>query len=166
MAESYEPRATRPTLPSGYEVPTDEAGLQPWSHARTRLEQAQNFWVCTATRAGKPHAAPLWGAWVDDRLSFEGSPATRWGRNLSANPQASVHLERGSDVVIVERAILDEDDVGAALAERIASFAARYNGYRTQRRGFFILVPRGALAWSRFPHDATRWACDDAPGRA
>ena len=68
--------------------------------------------------------------------------------------------------MIVERAILDEDDVGAALAERIASFAARYNGYRTQRCGFFILVPRGALAWSRFPHDATRWTFDAAPDRA
>lgn len=61
-------------------------------------------------------------------------------------------------MVIVEGAILDEDDVGDALAERIAeSFAGRYNGYRSQSRGFFILVPRLAFAWSRFPHDATRW---------
>lgn len=163
MAMSHEPRASRPRFPQGYEVPTDKDGLLPWSHARARLEQAQNYWVCTATREGKPHAAPLWGAWIDDRLYFEGSPATRWGRNLSANPQASVHLESGSDVVIVEGAILDEDDVGEALAERIAaSFAARYNGYRTQARGFFILVPRLALAWSRFPADATRWTFEAA----
>lgn len=66
-------------------------------------------------------------------------------------------------MVIVEGAILDEDDVGEALAERIAaSFAARYNGYRTQARGFFILVPRVALAWSRFPADATRWTFETA----
>jgi hypothetical protein len=158
MTELHEPRASRPRFPQGYEVPTDESNLLPWSHARSRLEQAQNYWVCTATTEGKPHAAPLWGAWVDDRLYFEGSPATRWGRNLAANPQAIVHLESGSDVVIVEGAILDEDDVGEALAERIAaSFAVRYNGYRTQSRGFFILVPRVSFAWSRFPHDATRW---------
>lgn len=161
MTELHEPRASRPHFPQGYEVPTDETGLLPWSHARTRLEQAQNYWVCTATTGGTPHAAPLWGAWVDDRLFFEGSPATRWGRNLTANPQATVHLESGSDVVIVEGTILDEDDVGETLAERIAkSFAARYNGYRTQSRGFFILVPRVAFAWSRFPHDATRWTFD------
>lgn len=83
----HEPRASRPKFPQGYEAPTDEAGLLPWSHARTRLEQAQNYWVCTATREGKPHATPLWGAWVDDRLYFEGSPATRWGRNLPPTPR-------------------------------------------------------------------------------
>jgi len=65
-------------------------------------------------------------------------------------------------VVIVEGGILDVDDVGEGLAERIAaSFAARYNGYRTQGRSFFMLVPRGALAWSRFTADA-----DPAPIRA
>lgn len=95
-----EPRASRPRFPQGYDVPTDESSLLPWSHDRARLEQAQNYWVCTATTGGKPHATPLWGAWVDDRLFFEGSPATRWGRNLTANPHATVHLESGSDVVM------------------------------------------------------------------
>jgi hypothetical protein len=49
----------------------------PWSFARERLERAHNFWLCTASPAGRPHAAPIWGAWVDDRFYFEGSPATR-----------------------------------------------------------------------------------------
>jgi hypothetical protein len=112
----------------------------------------------------RPWPAPH-GACLEHRI--EGSPATRWGRNLTANPQATIHLESGSDVVMALRAdaerhrrghLLDEDNVGAALAERIAaSFAARYNGYRTQGRGFFILVRRVAFAWSRFPHDSTRW---------
>lgn len=39
---------------------------------------------------------------------------------------------------------------GAILDERIAdSFAARYNGYPTQSRGFFILA-RVAFAWSHY----------------
>jgi hypothetical protein len=38
-----EPRASRPRFPQGYEVPTDKTGLLPWSHARARLEQAQNL---------------------------------------------------------------------------------------------------------------------------
>jgi hypothetical protein len=158
MSAPAEPRASRPTFPSGYGVPTDHDSLLPWSHARGRLEQAKNYWVCTASPQGIPHAAPLWAAWVDDRLYFEGSPATRWGRNLTANPLASVHLESGSDVVIVEGAIEDVDDVGEALAARVAdAYAAKYDGYRSQSRGFFILVPQRALAWSRFPADATRW---------
>ena len=156
MAEQRDPEPSRPILPDGYGMPEGDVGLLPWTYARERLEKAKNYWLCTASPDGRPHAAPLWGAWVDDRLYVEGSPATRWGRNVVANPRAEVHLESGSDVVIVEGAILDEDDVGAALAERIAkSFAARYNGYRTQSRGFFILVPRVTFAWSRFPHDAT-----------
>lgn len=155
---SPEPQASRPTFPEGYQAPTNSDGLLPWSYACERLEQAQNYWVCTASLAGKPHAAPLWGAWVDDRLYFEGSPATRWGRNLTSNPYVSIHLESGSEVVIVEGSVEDIDDVGAELAERVGSvFAAKYNGYRSQGRGFFVLVPRLALGWSTFPADATRW---------
>ena len=155
---STEPRASRPSFPEGYRVPNGKEGLLPWSYARTRLEQAKNYWLSTASLDGRPHAAPLWGAWVDDRLYFEGSPATRWGRNIIANPQASVHLESGTEVVIVEGTIEDVDDVGAALFERIAdSFAARYDGYRSQARGFFVLTPHVALGWTQFPKDATRW---------
>ena len=158
MNKSAEPRAEHAGLPAGYGAPEL---LLPWSFARERLERAQNYWVCTASLDGLPHAAPLWGAWVDDRLYFEGSPATRWGRNLTANPRASLHLESGSEVVTVEGPIEDQDDVGAELAERVAdAFAAKYDGYRTQGRGFFILIPRVARGWSQFPKDATRWRFD------
>ena len=40
------------------------------------------------------------------------------------------------------------------------AFAAKYDGYRTQGRGFFVLIPRVALGWSAFPKDATRWRFD------
>lgn len=153
-----EPTAGRPSIPKGYQVPESSDELLPWSHARSQLESAKNYWICSATLDGKPHAAPLWGAWVDDKLYFEGSPATRWGRNITNNPQASIHLESGEHVVIVEGTIEDLDDVGEALAERVAdSFAAKYNGYRSQGRGFFVLTPRVAFGWTRFPSDTTRW---------
>ena len=157
------PHATRPMFPEGYGVPTDTADLLDWSVARAGLEQARNYWICTASRTGRPHATPLWGAWLESRLYFEGSPATRWGRNLTANPQVSVHLESGNQVVIVEGVVEDIDDVGRELAEQIAdSFAAKYDGYRSQNRGFFVLFPRSALAWTHFPVDATRWHFDHA----
>lgn len=158
MTSANDPQASRPTFPSGYQVPTHSEGLLPWSYARERLEQAQNYWVCTASLDGRPHGAPVWGAWVDSRLYFEGSPETRWGRNIVANPRVSVHLESGSEVVIVEGSVEDVDDVGAQLAERVGdAFAAKYNGYRSQGRGFFILVPRRAFGWTSFPADTTRW---------
>jgi hypothetical protein len=158
MLESPEPRASRARLPAGYRRPADPARLLPWRYAQERLERAQHYWICTASLTGRPHAVPLWGAWVDNRLYFEGSEATRWGRNLVANPWLSVHLESGREVVIVEGPVTDVDDVGAALAERVAAaYAAKYDGYRTGGHGFFILSPRVALGWSQFPHDLTRW---------
>jgi hypothetical protein len=155
VSDRNEPQASRSSLPEGYGEPEQ---LLPWSFARERLEQAKNYWICTASLDGRPHAAPLWGAWVDEKLYFEGSPATRWGRNITSNPRASIHLESGDQVVIVEGAIEDHDDVGEALATRVGdAFAAKYGGYRSQGRGFFVLVPRVVLGWSSFPKDATRW---------
>jgi hypothetical protein len=155
MSDRNEPQASRSSLPEGYGEPEQ---LLPWSFARERLEQAKNYWICTASLDGRPHAAPVWGAWVDDKLYFEGSPATRWGRNITSNPRASIHLESGDQVVIVEGAIEDHDDVGEELNGRVGdAFAAKYGGYRSQGRGFFVLVPRVVLGWSSFPKDATRW---------
>jgi hypothetical protein len=155
MPEQSGPQASHSSLPDGYGTPEN---LLFWSYACERLEQAQNYWICTASSDGRPHAAPLWGAWVDDRLYFEGSPATRWGRNLMANPRVSLHLESGSEVVIVEGSIEDHSAVDQVVPEHVAvAFAAKYDGYRTQGRGFFVLVPRLALGWTQFPNDATRW---------
>jgi hypothetical protein len=149
-----EPRASRPKLPEGYG--TIEA-LLPWSFARERLEQAQNYWICTASPGGKPHAAPLWAVWLDDRLYFDGHPATRWGRNIAANPQVTVHLENGNEVVTVEGVVEDVTAPGPELYQRVAAaYAAKYN-YTLPDHGFFVLHPDAALGWSRFPNDATRW---------
>jgi len=157
----HDPNASQALLPKGYGA---TEVLLPWRPARERLERALNYWICTASLDARPHAAPLWGAWVDDRLFFEGSPATRWGRDITANPRATLHLESGSEEVIVEGAIEDHDDVGKELAERVAdAFAAKYDGYRTQGRGFFILIPRVARGWSQFPRDATRWSFGQEP---
>jgi len=160
MSEQREPVAHQAALPAGYRTQAEPTML-PWSFARERLEQAKNYWLATASATGRPHAAPVWGAWIDDRLYFEGSPATRWGRNLVANPQLTVHLESGDQVVIVEGTVTDVDDVGVTLAERITGvFAAKYDGYQPQGRSFFVLTLRRAFGWRQFPADATRWQFD------
>jgi hypothetical protein len=80
---------------------------------------------------------------------------------VGANPQAVVHLESGDHVVMVEGTIEERDDIGPALAERIvAAFAAKYDGYQPQGRGFLVLAPHLAFGWSQFPNDATRWQFD------
>ena len=156
-----EPRASRPKLPEGYAVPKDGEGMLPWSYARTRLEQAKNYWVCTASLDGRPHATPLWGVWLDEQFFFDGHPATRWGRNILANPAMSLHLESGNEVVIVEGMVEDVAEPDRALYQRVAdAYEAKYD-YRPPDHGFFLLHPRTALGWTQFPGDMTRWTFDE-----
>jgi PPOX class probable F420-dependent enzyme len=145
-----------------YGVPETRDGMLPWRHAQERLERALNYWVCTTRPEGRPHAAPVWGAWVDDRLYFSTGSRTQRVRNLARNPAVAVHLESGSDVVIVEGVAELVTSLDAALYERVAaSFAARYDGYRpdppSAEGGWYVVRPQRALAWSTFPTDVTRW---------
>lgn len=157
-AQRSEPRARSVRLPQGYG--TSER-LLPWSYARQRLEQAQNYWLCTASPSAVPHAAPLWGVWLGEQLIFDGHPATRWGSNILANPHVSVHLESGVEVVIVEGTVEDVAEPGSAWYGRAAAaFKAKYN-YDLPDHGFFVLHPRMVLAWTEFPKDATRWVLAD-----
>ena len=68
-------------MPAGYGVPTDASGadLIPWSWAVERLSAAHNYWVCTARPDGRPHAAPVWGLWLEDAFWFSTNPRSQKG---------------------------------------------------------------------------------------
>lgn len=159
------PRARRLALPAGYEVAADDAGLLPWSRVAEWLARSRNFWLATTRPDGSPHVTPLWGAWMDGALYFDGIPTARWARNLAANPAAAVHLESGDDVAILEGVVEDIESVtDADLAGRIiAAWDAKYGRLHPEpaARGIFRLRPRAARAWTRFPDDATRWRFPD-----
>ena len=153
-----EPTRSRPHIP-GYGVPTSDEGLLPWSHVAERLEQARNYWVGTAGMDGRPHAVPVWGAWVDGALYFGAGPRT--GRNLAANPAVVIHLESGDDVVILEGTAEEVTNPDPSFVGRYAdAFAAKYD-WRPDTAGGYVLRPRVAYAWSKFPGDATRWRFGD-----
>lgn len=97
-----EPKASRPRIPREYGVTRDKKGLLPWSHVNERMTKAKQYWVCTVSPEGRPHATPVDGLWLDGRLYFGGSPKTRWMRNVAANPAVSIHLESASEVIILE----------------------------------------------------------------
>jgi hypothetical protein len=156
----------RARMPEGYGVPKSDAGLLPWSWAQERLEQALLYWVMTVRPDGRPHATPIWGAWVEDRFYFEGGPDTRRGRNLAANPAVGVHIERGDDVVIIEGMAEEITRPDPALAARlVAAFGAKYEpkyNYRPDPAlwdggGLYVVRPRVVLAWGEFPRTVTRW---------
>jgi PPOX class probable F420-dependent enzyme len=151
-----DPVAGRPKFAAGYGVPSDPEGMLPWSWVEQELEAARNYWIATVSPDGRPHAAPVWGIWIDGAVVFSTSPESRKGRNLARDPRVVIHLESGDDVVILE----GEIEV-ISLAERMAdAYEAKYD-YRPGGEGdWFSLRPRVAYAWreSDFPRSATRFS--------
>ena len=155
------PDASRPHMP-GYGIPTHKKGMLPWSHVSERMAEAQNYWICTVSPDGRPHATPVWGIWLEDRLYFGGSPQTRRSRNLAANASVCVHLESGSDVVILHGDAEVLRGADRSLTTRLAEESAKKYGYKPgpeeyESGGVHVFRPRMALAWKQFPKDATRW---------
>lgn len=153
-----EPRGRRLRLPRGYQIAKGD-DLIPWSTVDQRLQQALNYWLATMNPNGRPHVTPLWGVWIDQALYFDGIPTSRWARNLAANPAASVHLESGTDVVILD-GIVEDSVTSADVADRIVqAWTAKYGRLQPDPAGsgLFCFHPHSARAWSRFPDDATRW---------
>ena len=160
---------SRPHFPKGYlENPK---GLLPWSHVEQRLTAAKNYWLCSVNPGpaqGSPHAVPKWAVWVDGKLYFDGSPETRHARNIAQNPQVSVHLESGDDVVILNGVARAVGKPGAELGEQVASaYRAKYGemGYAPQadqwdNGGLYEITPRNVLAWTSFTEDPTKFVLD------
>lgn len=89
-------------LDPGYGI--TELGEQHWTldDVYRRIDDARSWWVITVRRDGRPHAAPVWGVAVDDRIVFSSDPKAAKSANLATNPNIVVHLESGDEVVIVE----------------------------------------------------------------
>jgi nitroimidazol reductase NimA-like FMN-containing flavoprotein (pyridoxamine 5'-phosphate oxidase superfamily) len=156
-----EPKATRPRLPKEYGAGKSAKDLLSWSHVTQRMTGAQHYWISTVSPDGQPHATPVDGLWIDDRLYFGGSPQTRRQRNLAANPRICVHLESAMDVVILQgEAHYEQPD--RALALRLADESNKKYGYGSkpeeyEKRGAHVFRPRVAFAWTNLMKDATRW---------
>jgi nitroimidazol reductase NimA-like FMN-containing flavoprotein (pyridoxamine 5'-phosphate oxidase superfamily) len=158
------PIVTRPYAP-GYGIPDDAANLLPWEHVVQRLTEARTYWVDTADSAGHVHATPIWGGVVDGTAYVEGGPGTRRGRNIAENPNVVLHLESGTDVVIVEGAaehvVPPDEDLARRLAEQLEE---KYGGMgyhpsadQWNEGGLYRIHPRKVFAWTQFPGDTTRF---------
>jgi PPOX class probable F420-dependent enzyme len=165
------PQAGRPHFPDGYGIPDHEDNLLPWNHAEERLEQAKIYWIGTTWPDGRPHVAPVWGVWLDDKLYFDGSPETRRHRNIAANPAVVVHLDSGGagkDVLIMEGKAHALSKPEPSLATRLAAgYAAKYveenyapSADTWNNGGLYELRPSQVIAWTDL-RQATRWRFDN-----
>lgn len=158
------PTAGRPYAP-GYGIPDSTENLLSWDHAIQRLTDARTYWIDTASREGRVHATPIWGAVVDGTLYVEGGPGTRRGRNIAENPNVAVHLENGEDVVILEGTAEQIVPPDPTLAARLAGMLEEKYGARGyhptadqwNEGGLYAIRPKTAFAWTQFPTDCTRF---------
>lgn len=90
-----------PTLEtlSMYGLASEGRALE-WAWALDALTSSETYWV-VPSGDGTPHPRPVWGVWRDGSLHLSiGSPEIR--ARLLQQPEVSVHLPDGLDVVIVE----------------------------------------------------------------
>jgi hypothetical protein len=140
---------------------------KPWSWAENLLESAPTYWLVTTSPDGVPHSRPLWGIW--QRNVFWFSSQNRCGEFLKVNPRASVNLQLGEDVVMIEGScsrVTGADDI-SMLVEGVE---VKYNWKLTviedrvhtpfgQSAPVFQLTPERVYGWAGIAgwESATRW---------
>jgi len=161
-----EPQASRPHMP-GYGLLDADAGsgLMDWHRASQQMAAARNYWLNTTRPDGRPHAAPIWGVWLDETLLFGLGVNSRKARNLAKNRAVSLHLESGDDVLILE-GVVEPVSAPAVLARYVDAYGAKYD-FRPDPADpetvTYALRIETAFAWLErdFPATATRWRFGD-----
>jgi hypothetical protein len=144
-----------------------------WAEVAARLAAARNYWLCSTTQAGAPHAAPVWGVVTSQVLYLYSERRTVKARNLAADPRVVVHLESGDDVVIV-RGTATDLGAPARLPAVVAALSAKYTGAGDRRYlpeadpdfdVVYAISPQSAMTWHLSDYEASqrRWA---APARS
>jgi len=157
------PKITRPQLPKGY-VDNPKA-MVTWDYVVQRLSEAKNYWLCSVRPDGRPHVIPRWAVFVEGRVYYDGSPETRHALNILMNPNVSLHLESGDEVIIAEGPSAPAGKPEKELAEKIAaSYRAKYadQGYapaadQWDAGGLYVFTPKKVLAWTQFTKDPTKF---------
>lgn len=102
MIQPANARRVRPNMPH-YGVASEQTdGMLTWDWVEGQMIQARNYWLCTTCPDGKPHAVPIWGAWVKGSLFMATDQNSVKARNISRNNRVVVHLESGDETVILE----------------------------------------------------------------
>jgi hypothetical protein len=115
-----------------------------WSWVEAQLLAAGTYWI-VAPSASHPHPRPVWGIWADASLVLSiGSPVV--AASVEANPECTVHLDSGTDVVVVEGIARRMGEPDAAL---IAAYDRKYDWqYSYDEYGPFTRVaPTIVRAW-------------------
>jgi Pyridoxamine 5'-phosphate oxidase len=151
------PRPTPVRFDASYGIRAVPGEQLPWETVDAWLASSRNYWLCTSRPDGRPHAKPVWGIWLEDRLLWGTSPQSVTARNLAANPALIAHVESGDETAILEGEFGFERDPDL-LARFVAAYADKYD-HKLELDEAFGLRPRTCLAWTEvdYPGTATRW---------
>ncbi len=140
-----------------------------WDWVATQLAESKHYWLCSVRPSGNPHVVPRWAVFIDEKIYYDGSPETRHNRNVALNPHISVHLESGTEAVILEGisgpAGKPSPELGKKLSE---AYKKKYKelGYAPEPNswdegGLFVFIPRQCIAWSKFNEDPTKFIFEE-----
>lgn len=98
----------RPDIPEAYGVETDLAGLLEWDRVREAIDDATIYWISTSGSAAS-HLVPVHAAGLSGTIYAGGDAASRWSRNLAANPKVQIGVEfEGVQVISRGSAVLEK----------------------------------------------------------
>jgi hypothetical protein len=115
-----------------------------WPWVEQQLAGAWTYWVNVRT-PGYPHPRPVWGVWVVQRLHLSiGSPTLR--RAIRQEHAVTIHLDSGTDVVIVEGLVTGS---AATMSEVIEAYNRKYDwDFQVSQYGELTEVQPGkVLGW-------------------
>jgi len=160
------PKITRPKFPKGYV--DNPASYLTWDWVAEQLTASKHYWLCSVRPNGRPHVVPRWCVYVDGKIYYDGSPETRHARNIESNPNVSVHLESGSEAIILEGTAAPAGKPAPELGKRLSQAYRKYKemGYAPKPDswddgGLFVFTPRQCIAWSNFTQDPTKFVFEE-----
>jgi hypothetical protein len=108
---------------------------------------------------------PRWGAFIDNKFYYDGSPETRHSQNIIHNPYVTLNLESGEKAIIMEGTSQPAGKPSPEFAQRLAkAIGDKYSalGYSPEPNqwdegGLFVFTPRQCIAWSKFTDNPTKF---------
>lgn len=158
-----QPKISRPSLPKGYA--DKPASYVDWEWVVEKMTESKNYWLTSVRPNGHPHVVPRWGVFMDNRFYYDGSPETRHARNIMKNPNVTLNLENGSQVVMMEGTSKPAEKPTPEFEKKLAkTIGDKYgdDGYSPKpdqwdEGGLYVFTPRQCIAWTTFYEDPTKF---------
>jgi hypothetical protein len=144
---------------------TVKGELLAWEWARDKLHGAHTYWIDTTRPDGRPHSRPVWGVWLEEGFHF--STGSLAAVNLVINPEITVHLESGDEVLILE-GVAERAVTGDALDRFVKAYNPKYDWDLSPRGDevadsggnsgpAYLVRPRKVFGWLTGLSKATCW---------